>query len=468
MTAPLTHAALRDAEPSVFWLDREGFDHRRVPLTADTDCDLLVVGGGYTGLWAALQAIERDPGRDVVVIEAATTAFGASGRNGGFCDASLTHGIANGVSHFPDEIALLLRLGRENLDGIEASLKRHNIDADFERTGQISVANAPWQVAGFRSECEQLVSYGEDAEVLDRDQLRARVRSPQFLGGVLHRSNNALVDPAKLCRGLATACEQLGVRIFDGTRCTGLIADGAMVAASTSNATIRAGKVVLATNAFPGLVPAIRRRVVPVWDYVLMTEPLTTEQRSTIGWAGREGLSDAANLFHYFRLTQDNRILWGGYDALYYFNDRVDMARRGECAKTFDLLAQQFFATFPQLEGVRFTHRWGGPIATTSRFCATFGTAMQGRVSFSVGYTGLGVGASRFGARVALDLLDEPRSELLGLDFVRSAPLPFPPEPVRYFGIQMTRRAIARCDANEGRRGIWLKMLDRFGVGFDS
>lgn len=466
--AKVTHPALRDAAPSVFWLDRAGFESVRPTLTAEIDCDLLVIGSGYTGLWTALQALERDPGRDVVVIDATTTAYGASGRNGGFCDASLTHGIANGLSHFPQDIETLLQLGRDNLDAIENSLRKYNIDADFERTGQISVANAPWQVESFLEDCEQLVCHGEDAVVLDREQLRNHVVSPQLHGGLLHRSNNALVDPAKLCRGLAEVCEQLGARIFDATRCTGLAVHGTMIYATTEHANVRAGKVVIATNAFPGLIPVIRRRVVPVWDYVLMTEPLSVAHLSAIGWAGREGLSDAANLFHYFRLTSDDRILWGGYDALYYFNDKVDIQRREQCPKTFDLLARQFFATFPQLEGLRFTHRWGGPIATTSRFCATFGTTMQGRVSFAAGYTGLGVGASRFGARVALDLIDQPGSELLKLDFVQNAPIPFPPEPARYLGIQMTRRAIARSDANEGRRGPWLKLLDRFGVGFDS
>ncbi len=469
-TSEVTHPSLRDAAPLVYWLDRPGFASRRDPLTQTIDCDLLIIGGGYTGLWAALQASERDPSRDIVVIDSQRVAFGASGRNGGFCDASLTHGLANGQSHFAKELPRLLELGCENFAELVASLDRHDIDADFEATGQLSVATTDWQLAGLQAEVNELTEAGESVEFFDPAAMQREVHSPTYFGGLWQRSNAGILDPAKLCVGLAAACERRGVRIYDETACSGLDAQGAMIRAETLRSAVHidAGKVVVATNAFPGLLPAIRRRVVPVWDYALMTEPLSGAQLDSIGWKRRQGLSDAASLFHYFRLTADNRILWGGYEAVYYFGDRLDMARREQRPVTFDLLAQQFFTMFPQLYGLRFTHRWGGPIATTSRFCATFGTAMQRRIAFSVGYTGLGVAASRFGARVALDLLDDPQSELLQLDYVRSAPIPFPPEPLRYIGIQMTRRAIARSDTNQGRRGAWLKLLDRFGVGFDS
>jgi glycine/D-amino acid oxidase-like deaminating enzyme len=152
---------------------------------------------------------------------------------------------------------------------------------------------------------------------------------------------------------------------------------------------------------------------------------------------------------------------------VYYRGGDISAAREQRAA-TFTTLAEHFFVTFPQLAGLRFTHRWGGVIDTSSRFCVTFGTALDGRVGYAVGYTGLGVAATRFGARVALDLLDEPGSELTRLDFVRSKPFPFPPEPLRTLAIDVTRRAIARADRREGRRGPWLRLLDRFGVGFDS
>lgn len=463
------HAALRDTQRAVYWLDRPELTHcERERVIGDITCDLLVVGGGYTGLWAALQALERDPSRSVVVIEGDTVAYGASGRNGGFCDASITHGIGNGLAHFPNEMETLLRLGRENFEGIRESLHRHNIAAAFEATGQVAVATQPWQVEGLREEFNELTSHGETAVLLDRDEMQNAIASPTFLGGVWQQSNIAIVDPAKLCIGLADAVEALGGRIYERSTCDALEARGAMIKATTPAGSVQASKVVLATNAFRGLLPSMRRRVVPVWDYVLMTEPLSAAQLASIGWSQRQGLSDTANLFHYSRLTADNRILWGGYDAIYHFGGKTDVQRYEQRDATFNLLAHQFFDTFPQLDGLPFSHRWGGPIATTSRFCVTFGTGFAGRVAYAVGYTGLGVGASRFGARVALDLLDAPSSEIHKLDFVRRAPFPFPPEPFRSIGIHLTRHSIARSDANEGRRNLWLKLLDRCGVGFDS
>jgi glycine/D-amino acid oxidase-like deaminating enzyme len=173
------------------------------------------------------------------------------------------------------------------------------------------------------------------------------------------------------------------------------------------------------------------------------------------------------NQFHYYRLTADDRILWGGYDAVYHWRnglaDHLDQR-----PATFRLLAQHFFQTFPQLDGLRFTHAWGGAIDTSTRFFAFQRTALGGRVAYSVGYTGLGGGASRFAAGVLLDLLDGRDSEALRLRAIRSRPIPFPPEPTRWLGIQLTRRALARADRREGRRGPWLRLLDRAGLGFDS
>ena len=169
----------------------------------------------------------------------------------------------------------------------------------------------------------------------------------------------------------------------------------------------------------------------------------------------------------YYRLTADNRILWGGYDAVYHFGRELRTAYDQRPA-TARKLAAHFFQTFPQLEGLRFTHRWGGAIDTCTRFCAFFGTAYGGDVAYALGYTGLGVGATRFGADVMLDLLSGARTELTGLRMVTSTPPPFPPEPLAYAGIQLTRRALARADERDGRRDLWLRALDRLGLGYDS
>jgi glycine/D-amino acid oxidase-like deaminating enzyme len=230
---------------------------------------------------------------------------------------------------------------------------------------------------------------------------------------------------------------------------------------------VRASRVALATNAFPPLLRAVRRRVVPVYDYVLTTEPMSPEQLASVRWPRRQGLSDYANQFHYYRLTEDNRILWGGYDAVYYFRGKVNpvLEQRPE---TWARLSEHFFLTFPQLEGISFTHAWGGAIDTCTRFCVYWDSALGGRVVYAGGYTGLGVAATRFGAEVMLELLDGRRTERTSLDFVRHKPIAFPPEPLRFVGIQLTRWSLDRADRRGGRRNLWLRLLDRLGLGFES
>ncbi|MBO4210561.1 NAD(P)/FAD-dependent oxidoreductase, partial [Micromonospora echinofusca] len=443
------------------------------PLTGPTTADLLVVGGGYTGLWAALLAKEENPDRDVLLVEAGTCGWAASGRNGGFCAASLTHGLANGADRFPDEIAELERLGRENLTAIADTIDRYGIDCDFERTGELAVAVEPYQVDGLVADAALAREYGHDVTLLDTDQVRAEVDSPTYLAGLWDRDRVALLDPARLAWGLRRAVEQLGVRVHEHTRVTDLHRHGpglrAVTVAGTDTApgTVDAHRVVLATNAFPPLLRRLRHYVVPVYDYALMTEPLTAAQRSAIGWRNRQGLADTGNQFHYYRITTDGRILFGGYDAVYHFGNRMTPALE-QRQVTFTALAEHFFTTFPQLSDVRFTHRWGGVIDTCTRFCPFFGTAHGGRLAYAAGFTGLGVGTTRFAARVMLDLLTGEPTPLTRLDLVRSKPLPFPPEPVRAAGIHLTRWSLARADAHAGQRNLWLRTLDRLGLGFDS
>ncbi|HET6848474.1 MAG TPA: FAD-dependent oxidoreductase [Gaiellales bacterium] len=457
----------REAEPRPFWLDSPLRPAPAEPLADDRSCALAVVGGGFTGLWAALQAKEDDPDREVVLLEQGAIADGATGRNGGFADASLTHGLPNGIERFPDEITALERLGRENLAEIERATDRHGIDCSWERPGYITVARAAHEVDDMRDFVPVMREHGLDAEWLDADRMRSEIASPTYVGGLLQRTEAALVDPARLAWGLRRACIELGVSVHEGTPVASMheLADGVLL--SVPEGRLRAERVVLATNGFPPLVGAIRRYVAPVYDYVLVTEPLDAAQKGSIGWNGRQGLADAGNQFHYYRLTDDDRILWGGYDAIYHYGNAVAPELEQRPA-TFELLAGQFFETFPQLEGLSFTHRWGGVIDTCSRFCVMFDTALGGRVSYAVGYTGLGVAASRFGARVALDLVDGRDSEATRLRFVRSKPLPFPPEPLRFAGIRLTIRELARADRNGGRRSLYLRALDRLGVGFDS
>ncbi|MGW4304372.1 NAD(P)/FAD-dependent oxidoreductase [Streptomyces californicus] len=461
-------SSLSGAKPVPFWLDDPERPDALPALTGDEHTDLLVVGGGYSGLWTALIAKERDPDRDVVLIEGREVGWAASGRNGGFCAASLTHGLANGVERWPDEIAKLEELGERNLDAIEAAVARYGIDCEFERTGEIDVATEPHQLQELREWHEEIVKLGiTGVDFLDRDALRAEVDSPTFLGGLWDRRGVAMLHPAKLAWGLKRACRELGVRIYEHTRGLELARSGEGMAVRTPYGRVFARRVALGTNIFPSLVKRVRPYTVPVYDYALMTEPLTPAQLESIGWKGRQGLGDSANQFHYFRLSADNRILWGGYDAIYPYGGKLnaDLDQRPE---TFLKLAEQFFTCFPQLSGVRFSHAWGGAIDTCSRFTAFFGTAHQGRVAYAAGYTGLGVGSTRFGADVMLDLLSGEETERTRLEMVRSKPMPFPPEPFAWAGIEITRRSLAHADDNGGHRNLWLKTMDKLGLGFDS
>ncbi|KDQ69801.1 NAD(P)/FAD-dependent oxidoreductase [Streptomyces halstedii] len=461
-------ASLSGARPLSYWLDDPAKPEALPALTGDAVCDLLVVGGGYSGLWTALLAKERDPGREVVLIEAREAGWAASGRNGGFCAASLTHGTANGLERWPGEIAKLEELGARNLDGIEEAVARHGIDCDFERTGEIVAATRPHELADLRAWHRRTEELGLGTpEFLDREQVRAEVDSPAFLGGLFDRRGVAMLHPAKLAWGLKRACLRLGVRVHEHTPGLELARSGAGIAVRTPYGRVFARRAALGTNVFPSLVARLRPYTVPVYDYALMTEPLSAGQLASIGWRNRQGMSDGAHRFHYFRMSFDHRILWGGYDAVYPYGGRLDSAL-DQRPETFLKLAQHFFEYFPQLSGVRFSHAWGGAIDTCSRFSAFFATAYGGRVAHAAGYTGLGVGATRFGAEVMLDLLAGERTERTGLRMVRSRPLPFPPEPFAWAGISLTKRSMARADSHGGHRDPWLRAMDRLGFGFDS
>ncbi len=463
----LASEALKNSSRAVFWSDSPDAPPTLPTQTGAQAVDLVIIGGGFTGLWAAVQALEDNPGLDVVILEAKDCGYGASSRNGGFCEASLTHGFHNGLSHWPDEIDTLQRLGNENLDGIEETLARYNISADFQRTGELSVATEQWQLDELHEGAADYRAAGETIDILDAEGVKKLVNSPTYVGGAHRPDGTALVNPAQLVWGLRAAAESLGAKIYNNSPAVDVQIDGSGLAIFTPHGTVHCDRAISATNAYPGPIKRISNWVIPVYDHVLMTEPLSSEQMASIGWQGRQGVGDAANQFHYYRLTQDNRILWGGYDATYHFNNSVS-ERHEDSPETHRKIAGHFFETFPQLEDLTFTHRWGGPIATTTKFTATWGTSHEKRLTWVAGYTGLGVGASRFGARVALDLSFGEQNERTELAMVRKKPMPFPPEPIRSLGVAITKRSIQASDANNGARNAWLKLLDRFGVGFDS
>jgi glycine/D-amino acid oxidase-like deaminating enzyme len=455
-------------QPQLYWLDADPLEPEpHATLIGETTTDLCIVGAGYTGLWTALLAKEKNPERHVIIIEQLETGAGASGRNGGFCSYSLTHGFMNGYSRFKDEMAIIERLGRENLEAIEATIKKYGIDCQFELTGEISVANEEWQMEDLIEIANLRNSFGDSVQILSKEEMQARVHSPISVGGLWDPDGTALIDPARLVWGLEQACIKSGVVIYENTSALWLERASKGIIVHTPYGTVYAQKVALATNIYRSLIRRAKKYVVPVYDFQLVTEPLTPEQMASIGWKNREGLSEAGNQFHYYRLTKDNEILWGGYDAIYNFRGKVRHEYETS-AETYAHLAQAFLETFPQLQGIKFTHGWGGAIDTCSRFTQFWGKAHRGKVAYVMGYTGLGVGASRFGAQVMLDLLDGEDNERTRLKMVRRKPLPFPPEPFKFIFIRLTQWSLNKSDQNQGKRNLWLKFLDFFGLGFDS
>ncbi len=428
--------------------------------------DLAIVGAGFTGLWTAILAKHADPNRDVIVVDGGRVAGAASGRNGGFVSASITHGFANGQTRWPNECDELLRLGHENLDAIEAFVREHHIECDFIRPGELSVAVTEQQVAELREFVPIAQQHGEREQFLEQSAVQARVHSPTYLAAALDEDGVALVDPVRLAQGMARVALELGVRILEHTPVRKVQHTEGDVVLHCETGVITAKRAVLATNAYPPLLRRLRSYIVPVYDYVLVTQPLSDAQWSRVGWSGREGIADVGNQFHYYRTTEDGRILWGGYDAAYHYGSGFG-ARFEHDDTSSARLAEHFFQTFPQLDDVRFTNTWGGAIDTCSRFTAFWGTAFDGALGYVLGYTGLGVGASRFGAATVLDLIDGRETERTRLEMVRTKPLPFPPEPIRSAGITLTTKSLARADVT-GSRNLWLRTLDRLGMGFDS
>ena len=463
--------ALKDAVVRPLWHDTDAMPGILAPISSNEECELLIVGGGFTGLWAALQAKERKPDADIILIEQTFIGDGASGRCGGFLSSTLAHGETNTEHRFADEAERLEMLGIQNMREYLETLTRYGIDARYEHTGEMMVALDAESVKRLLAEYQQAKVDGEDVVWFDEDAVREQVNSPIVIAGLWHRGGqDGVIDPARLCWGLKDVLvNQLGVRVFEGTRLIGVKPVGKKaMQANCEGGVIHSEKILMATNAFISSIGRIRRSVIPVWDYQIATEPLTDEQLDQIAWGktSRHALADDVNMFHYFRLTKDNRITWGGGGAVrYYFNNGIDNKFMNADA-CYEQLAKEFFEMFPQLDDVRFSHKWGGIIATSTRFCMVPGVTYNGRLAWSVGYTGHGVGASRFGARIGIEMLGYAPSDILEMQFVTRKSLPWAPEPIRWIAVRLTQSALIKADKNGGKRGLWLRFLDSLGLGF--
>jgi glycine/D-amino acid oxidase-like deaminating enzyme len=436
-------------------------------LAGEVVADVAVVGAGFTGLWTALFLKELEPSLSVCVLEKSAAGYGASGRNAGIVGETIDHSHELAIAHFGlDEARELARIGRENLDEMEHFLRERAIDAGFERPGQLNVALTPAHVESLeasRAAAERVGAAGW--KVLSREDTQSEVASPLYLGALV-APRNALVDPVRLVDGLRAEAMRRGVRFFEDTAVGGFEFPADRVVVDTPGGRVRARRAVLATNAYSHhLFPRLAFRFLPLYDYILVSEPLTPAQRAAIGWKGRQAVVDARTFFNYYRLTSDDRILWGTSEAAYYPSNRVDAAC-DHSPKHYADLRTSFRRHFPQLADLEFPFSWGGPIASTTRLTPFFGT-LAGRLSYGLGYTGHGIGSTRVAGKVLAHLALDRKSPLLDLAMVRRKPFPFPPEPLRRLAVAAVTRSLRKVDAG-GKPGVMLKVLDAMGISFSS
>ena len=454
-------SALRDVTLFPYWLDSKDAPITQPQLIGRTEADLLIVGGGFTGLWAAILAKEANPNRDVVLIEAEKVAYGASGRPGGIVSTSIMHGLHNAVRVFPNDLDVLENLGQANMKGLLGTLKRHKVTCDAEWNGEMTVAVGAENVAIVKDEYDLNLKHGHDVELLDKTGVQKQLNSPLFLGGLWSKKNSGTVHPAKLAWGLKKITLSLGVRLYEQCPMKRIEDEGSSLRVVTRDGEIRTPKVLLCTNAFAAGHKKIRSRVAMVRDRVLMTQPLSKEQMGRIGWKNRQGVYDTRTQLNYMRLTKQNTILFGGRLG-YFINSPLD-PELDRTTQPYERLAGAFFRTFPQLDDVRFTHAWSGPIALTTRMAVHFQTYYSGKAIYAGGYSGFGVSTSRFGAEIGLAKLDKESRPECNMEFARTMPNWMPPEPFRYFGSQITMYALDTVDTKGGWRNHWLKAVTKMG-----
>lgn len=449
-----------------FWLDSIGPGTPQPAWHGDGRADVAIVGGGFTGLSTAFHIKERNPELRVVLLEAGTIASGASGRNAGF---SMTlFGLELGVT--------VLRYGKARakeaddymvraVNYTRELVQRLDIDCDYEEHGMVTVATNRNQARRLRKQFELSRRIGmHETEWFEGERVCEWVDSPTYLGG-WHDPLCALVNPAKLARGMAEAALALGVEIYESSPVSGLhsgspvsleIGDrptnGRAGAAGTnrSGGRLRADHVVLATNAFSAAIPQLRRVQAPVHTYIVLTEPLSDEQIGAIGWRRRIGVEDGRNLIHYYRLTPDNRLLMGGHDAVYYYGNRIDRDHNLDVAAR---LHQHVVNTFPTLRGIRFTHHWGGPISASLDMVPVIGRLGR-NIVYSAGCMGHGVSLTQLNGRTLADMVLGTPSELTEAFFVGRKVTPLPPEPLRFPVLRTITGLFAVQDGWDGRRGI--------------
>ena len=415
-------------EDKSFWLATYGPYTPNPALKGDLTVDVAIVGGGFTGLTTAYNLCEQAPGIQVALLESEVIGYGASGRNGGF---SMTlFGLEPAVTKmlFGHQKTVEAHQYMERaVDYVDDLVKRHGLKSDYEFPGFLRAATTPGYVKRIQHDLEILTSLGiSGIEWIDTEAIRAQVDSPRFLGG-WWEPRCGLLNPAKHARELKRLALEVGAQIYEGSPVI-QIQPGDKFVLTTPEGEVKSDKLVLATNAYSHLIPQLRSKQVPAFTHMVITEPLTPPQLEPIGWKGRQGIEDARNLVHYFRLTADNRLAMGGSDVSIVYGGDMD----GDLSeRIFADLERDVVWLFPSLKGVRFSHRWGGPVSVTLDMAPAIGYIGDKRAVYSLGCVGHGVSMTHLNGKTLSDLVLERQTDLTEVWFVGRRTIPWPPEPIR-------------------------------------
>jgi glycine/D-amino acid oxidase-like deaminating enzyme len=425
-----------------YWLEEAGEVTPMPELVGERGADVVVVGGGYTGMWAAWQLTQLEPGARVVLLEADVCGRGPSGRNGGFCN-SMWFSLPNMRGRWGDEGALAVaRAARDAIDGVEGFCRDEGVNAWFRRGGYLQVSAAPAQDGAWAEAVDACRALGapDAAQVLGPDQVAERCVSPAFRGGAFY-PDAASVQPARLAHGLRERLLAAGVEIHERTPVRRLHGSSSGVGARTDSGAVRAGAAVVAIGgAAKSRRGPLRDALTITSSHIVLTEPVP-ELLGEIGWTGGECITDCRTMLHYFRTTPDGRIAFG------LGGGRISMGGRLRGRVEIDpevvaLAAERLHAYFPGLEGRRLTHAWGGPIDVSPTHLPLVAPLRGSRAFAAAGYTGNGVGPSYMVGRTLASLALDRRDDHSRLPFVDPAPQRVPPEPFHWLGGNVIRRAI--------------------------
>lgn len=441
------------APPETLWqwqIDGRSPGSSRTPLDGDAAVDVCIVGGGFTGLWTAYYLLRRNPRLDVLVVEAESVGFGASGRNGGWCSALLPQGVEAIAARHGRERALAMRRAMINtVLEVGAVAEREQIDCDYVRGGTVVVARGRAQLARAEAEVahDQAWEGVDGLELLDAGLTRERIGVEGALGAT-YTPHCARIQPAKLVQGLARAVEHHGGRIVEGTRATSL-RPGAV---TTDRGRVSARHVVRATEAWTPTLPGHARDVAPVYSLIIATEPLPQRFWDDVGLAQAETFSEHTNLVVYGQRTADDRLVFGGRGAPYHFGSAVRPAFDLE-PKVFTALHAMLVDLFPGVREAAITHRWGGPLAISRDWHASVQYDPATGVGAAGGYVGDGVATTNLAGRTLADLVTGTRTGLTTLPWVGHRSRRWEPEPLRWLGVNAGLKLAELADVEEARTG---------------